>query len=361
MDNVFKKVLYVGPINEFGGIGAVLDMYSKYIKDFTYLSTYPTKSFGSLRFVTQLYNIVYFIGSIFRLIWILIINKNIEIIHLHTALKGSFVRKSIIALIGKMFRKKIVFHIHSGGFRKFYIETKIFKPVIRKILQKWDAVICLSSQWQEFYIKELHLQNTKVIGNPIEHSAMVNVNRKFNYPLQLLFLGKVCDEKGIFDLIHYLNNNRHFINNRIKLIIAGNGEIDRLKMTLKKLDNDTKIEFIGWVSGTAKNKVLSECDIYILPSYFEGLPVSILEAMSFGKPIISTNVGGVPSIVSHQDNGWLFEPGAFECLDRIFDDILECPDILNNYGNNSLKTVHRYYPQVIFKELAALYHSILEN
>ena len=78
---------------------------------------------------------------------------------------------------------------------------------------------------------------------------------------------------------------------------------------------------MGWVQNEAKQSTICSCDIYVLPSYFEGLPVSILEAMAMGKPIIATNVGGIPSIVQNGYNGWLFSPGKFNELNKIFDEI----------------------------------------
>src|SRR5687768_12670425 len=109
-----NQVLYIGPDhrNHRGGVGAVLDVYSKHIQPFKFIPTYVTKSFAK-QFTT-------YVVAIFRLVYICITDKNIRILHIHHASRGSFIRKSILTLIGKLFGKKVILHIHGGGFHNYY-------------------------------------------------------------------------------------------------------------------------------------------------------------------------------------------------------------------------------------------------
>ncbi len=111
-----QHVLYLGPQykNHRGGIGAVLDVYSRNIQSFKFIPTYVTKS-SFKRAVT-------YVSALFKLLGVLITDRQVKILHIHCASKGSFLRKSVMILIGQLFKRKVVLHIHGGG---FIISTKI--------------------------------------------------------------------------------------------------------------------------------------------------------------------------------------------------------------------------------------------
>jgi glycosyltransferase involved in cell wall biosynthesis len=348
---IFNNALFIGPQNDFGGIGAVLQSYEKNIQPFNFIATYPSDNNES--------KFIFFLKSIFKLTQYLFQAKEIKIIHLHTASKGSFYRKSIVCIIGKIFGKKIVFHMHGGLFNQFYYDAGILKYYIKAILKLGDVVICLSNEWLDFYSNEMGLTNVIVLGNPIESYTCSNVPTNTDC-IHLLFLGKICDDKGIFDLIDFLKDNIYFQENKIKLTIAGIGEIERLEKVIENPVLKNNIKFLGWVKDEAKQKIICACDIFILPSYFEGLPVSILESMAMGKPIIATNVGGIPSIVQNNYNGWLFAPGKFNQLNQIFKEIFSDRKILQQYHVNSLTAAKIFAPEVVFAKLNNVYTSLIK-
>ena len=352
MDSIFAKVLYFGPENELGGVGSVLEIYKRNICHYNFIPTYPSNHRKS--------KITFFIKSIFKNIRLLVFNRKIKILHLHSASKGSFIRKSIICIIGKLSGRKIIFHMHSGGFESYYNNSGLLKPYIKYILHASDGVICLSKQWFEFYSSGMHLTNVSIIGNPVEENYCEK-NQQHTETLRLLFLGKICDDKGIFGLINYLKTNKYFLEDQIKLDIGGNGEDERLMKVLNDPILNKHIESHGWVNGEVKKKMICECDIFILPSYVEGLPVSILEAMAGGKPIIATNVGGIPSIVINDYNGWLIDPGAFHQLDIVFEQIFSNENICTKYGANSSVEAKKYTPEVVLAELSTLYKSLVKE
>ena len=105
--------------------------------------------------------------------------------------------------------------------------------------------------------------------------------------------------------------------------------------------------------------MLYETDIFILPSHYEGLPMAILEAMSAGKPIISTSVGGIPSVVRPNHNGWLIEPGKINQLDPILDQIFTEPDLVSSYGLNAFVDAKQFHVQAIVSNLNTIYSELL--
>ena len=107
-----------------------------------------------------------------------------------------------------------------------------------------------------------------------------------------------------------------------------------------------------------KVAVFNNADVFILPSYNEGLPISILEAMSYGKAIISTSVGGIPEIVKQNENGLLIEPGNLEQIEQSINNLLEHPELINEFGAISEQLVQKYLPHFVLKELEGYYTSV---
>jgi glycosyltransferase involved in cell wall biosynthesis len=349
-----SKVLTVGPdyINHRGGVGAVISVYSKYFAVFNFIPTYKV---GSVIFKCYV-----FLTSLFKLIVFLISNPGIKIIHIHGASKGSFYRKFIIFSITKyVFRKKIVFHIHGGGFQKFYAESgKFSKRLIRGLLNNSDCVITLSQSWYEYYHKNFNIKKLIVLPNiidyPIKLQKTVNTDS-----LTLLFFGLICDAKGIFDLLNVIENNKEDYRNRVKLLIGGNGETQRLITMINKNHTSDIVEFLGWVDNEKKSAVFNNSDVFVLPSYAEGLPISILEAMSYGKAIIATDVGGVSEIVRENENGILIEPGNQQQIKLAINNLLDHRELLSKFGAVSELIVQRYMPDAVIKKLEDLYKSLL--
>jgi glycosyltransferase involved in cell wall biosynthesis len=99
--------------------------------------------------------------------------------------------------------------------------------------------------------------------------------------------------------------------------------------------------------------------VFVLPSYFEGSPVAMLEAMSYGKPVISTTVGGIPEIVEPGLNGWLHTPGDREALLKALLYYINEPENIKKHGERSAQIIKNYYPETIVPQLNSVYCSLL--
>ena len=244
--------------------------------------------------------------------------------------------------------------MHGGGFKNYY-HIGINRYYIKFILNISDKTICLSDEWNVFYKSFIQENKITVLGNPVEDFKKIMNLDENNNCINMLFLGKICEEKGIYELIEYLFTNKHFKENKIKLTIGGIGNIDKLESLI---NGNRNIKYVGWITKEEKLKHISDCNLLILPSHHEGQPISILEAMSAGKPIISTNVGGVPSIVKEKHNGWLLNVHELEKLDEIFTEIFNNNEIIRIYGNNSYKASMIFHPNNIINKLEETYENI---
>src|SRR5690606_38109808 len=295
--------------------------------------------------------------SIFRLIRILTVDQEIEVVHIHGAAKGSLLRKSIMAAIARKFGKKVIYHSHGSELKDFYLRSsKFLRKRIAGFFEKVDLVICLSQEWKAFFCEHFSLKQIEVLENIVEEPGPDLISKpNQGFPLRILFLGLIGTRKGVFDLLEVLSKNKEEFEGKLIVSIGGRGETDKLESFVKDKQLEKLVHFEGWVTGIRKDELLKNADVYILPSYNEGLPISILEAMSFGLPIISTNVGGIPQVVNNNFNGFIIQPGDKDAIQKSLTFFLQNIDQIEVMGRNSRKIVEPFYAKNVIPKLKSFY------
>lgn len=342
------KILVIGPQYKpvKGGIAAVLQEYSQLFETFRFVATTggPSRLSKGLYLLSALCKVPY-----------LILTKGIEVVHIHGASYSSFYRKRIFIYLSRFLGAKVVYHIHGGGFEHFYRTGN--SPRILQTLQKCDLVVVLSEHWRHFFADELALPHVQIVNNIIG-APRLHPAEKSNF--KLLYLGHITKEKGIFDLIDVIDENRALFEGRIELHIGGGlYEVDRMVALLKERSLEKIIVFHGWVSGDQKAKLLSDCNAFILPSYYEGMPITILEAMSYGMPVISTCVGGIPEIVTEDVNGILVHPGDKDALRKAILKLAEDKILQQQMGEEAKKAARPFMPEEVEQVLVTIYSGLL--
>lgn len=303
------RVLMLGPSKEsMGGIATVIKNFHMYFKhddiDMIYLDTWKEGDLRS-RLTVTLLSLLKFIKCMFV--------GNIDVIHIHMAQDGSFYRKSLIILIGKLFRKKILLHMHASQFDKFYFNSSnLSKRYIRFILKLPNRIIVLSERWKEFY-KQITDNEIVIVNNAV----LVDKYKYNNNGNIISFMGRLCERKGIYDVLKVSTKILEEHKN-IKLYLCGDGDVEKVKDIILQEGLSNRIIVTGWINDYDKEKILKNSIINILPSYNEGMPMAILETMSKGIPNVSTNIGGIPNVIKNYDNGILISPGN---LDELFNSI----------------------------------------
>lgn len=358
---VHNRVLTIGSeyLNSKGGIGSVIGVYEKCIAPFKFIATYPAEKAKS-----PFYSFLFFSKALLKVVYWLIVDNNVEIVHIHGSHGGSIMRKFIIICIVKgLFKKKVIYHSHSSEFAKYYTKgSYVYKSMAKFVFEKADVIICLSTQWKNYFKSVFKMKIILILENIVEkpsHKLILEMRKESC--LNLLFLGVIGDRKGVFDLLSVINKNKKFYRGKIKLYIGGNGDVSKLIDYIANNVLGHLVRYVGWVSGIEKVNLLLNSDIYLLPSYNEGLPISILEAMSYGKPIISTNIGGIPEIVKNGRNGLLIQPGDEKGLfDSINHFVNNNSDIIS-MGKESLTLVEPYYTDNVIRKLTKIYQSLLDT
>lgn len=350
-ERIQEKVLTIGCAYKppRGGIARVIYCYDKYIFDrFNFVKVSDNKN--------KVYNFFLLVFAVFKYINKLIFDNKIKIIHIHSASYLSFVRSVIFLRIGKFFGKSVIMHIHGGGFRGYYFRNKKF---VYKNLSLCDYVFTLSSEWQSFY-KSIGIKRIKIIENIIPFPDKID-NPIDDNKIHLLFVGLIHERKGIFDLIDVLGEHKTEFEDKIVLHIGGNGDVSSLNSRIKSMGLEGFVKYEGWLEDDAKTELFNTCKILVLPSYIEGMPLSILEAMSYKLAILSTRVGGIPSIVKHKSNGLLVEAGNLKELYDALTIMVNDNELLEAMCNSAANRVEQYYPSSVNRRLTAFYKAILKN
>lgn len=339
-----------------GGIGSVIEAYSKNFSVFNYVCTYGTSE-------NKIVIVFKFLKSLLELSIALIKDRNIQIVHIHGAAKGSFFRKYIIFILTKyLFEKKVIFHCHGSEMEKFYHSSpKIVRKMMSFFFKKVDLIICLSNSWSLFFKENFLPKKIVVLENIVEEAIEKPIkDYQTDQTMNFLFMGAIGNRKGIFDLLETISLHKQEFSGKMKLTIGGNGEIKRLNEFIEINQLSEFVIYKGWVTGELKNKLLLETDVYILPSYNEGLPISILEAMSYGLPVISTNVGGIPEIITNGKNGCVITPGDKEAIYSALRLFIDTPILCKEYGINTLEVVEPYYAKNVIPKLESIYKELLK-
>lgn len=328
-----------------GGVAAVENVYSTFYQPFNHVTTTVTNG--------QVKKLLVLCKAILQFLYWMLFHPEIKIVHVQGSVGASFWRKAIFIYIAKFFHKKVVWHMHAGRFAVFYQQHRY---AVRKVVNKSDVIIALSEYWKEYFKNEFPTKRVEIIKNVI---SAPRVHKQQTGYFTLLFLGLLGKNKGIYDLLECIRDHKVEFQGKLKLYMGGNGEIEHVKQLIKEYGIADIVIFEGWVSGDKKIELLNKSDAYILPSYKEGLPISILEAMSYGMPIISTPVGGIPEIVSNGENGYLVEPGNKEDIYKAIISLLNDSDLRNRMGSVSLSRVGEHLPEYVEKQLETLYDSLL--
>ncbi len=289
----------------------------------------------------------------------LLINRKIGLLHCHISMRASFWRKSIFATLVRQFKVAVILHIHGGRFKVFYDDQPSFlQHIIRYQLEKADRVLVLSPTWQEFVKSIAPRANVKICRNYVEMPPLERI-KKDPFVINVLFLGFVGNLKGIHDLLAVLPEVVK-IHPNLRLLVGGNGEIDNAKDIVAREGLTNYVEFMGWVSGDLKRDLLENADIFVLPSYKEGLPVSLLEAMSYGIPVISTTVGSIPELIDDKVNGFLISPGDRLALQNLIVQLGIDARLRVEIGQTGRQTIlEQYSRQVVLPELEAIYSELI--
>jgi glycosyltransferase involved in cell wall biosynthesis len=297
---------------------------------------------------------------------IVLLRKRPDIVHINTASYWSFWENAFYLLVSRALFRKTVFHVHGGRFKEFYKNSNCFsKFLIRKTLSLTDKVIVLSPSWGKFLESLLPKNRIAVVENFVDLSQFHKYIRKYDiakHPITVLFVGGPgAKEKGLYDIINSIPLVLEQYRNILFVFVACSS-INELRTFSEKEEMASHTRLLGYLHGDEKLKIFFESDIFILPSYGEGLPITILEAMAAGLPVIATSVGAIPEVIEDGKNGFLTEVGDYVGLAKKILKLARDMKLRQEMGKNNLKKIERQYNKdLVVSKLSAEYEKLLGN
>ena len=255
----------------------------------------------------------------------------------------SFLEKCLYCFIASAVGSKTYLSVRSGVFmtecRKKTCKAFIFKTCL-KIPHN---IICQGKSWQAFYSATCDLPSSKVhiLYNYVElqkisNSFLLKKNRHLNdnkNKIRIIFIGWLQKNKGILELLKAFSQTDTA---SLSLhVVGGGGLYDHLKERY----NFSNVTYTNWISNAKVLELLSNSDVFILPSYNEGLPNSMLEAMSCGVFPIVSNVGSVGDFIEHNCNGYLLDEVSVNSIQESLQYIIKQRSCLVDKGALAKKTV----------------------
>lgn len=350
------RVLMTGPHDSVkGGIRTVVNNYLKWEDwngvELLYVPVFIEKNniIKSLFFVINYLNIIK-----------ICFTEHLDIVHLHMAERGSFYRKAFILMFCRRMKIKTVIHHHGAEFLEFYDTSSLRKKTfIQKILKSADMNLMLSRFQERQMLLRFPEIKTAVLYNSVEGCCE---NIYHAEAKTILFLGRLCKRKGVYDFLEVLAECDQLLDERIEVRLCGDGEIGRVKQVVRKYGLEHRISSIGWHSKNQLREIYKDTMLYILPSYHEGLPMSLLETMSYGIPCIVSNVAAIPEIIKNEENGILVHAGNTDEIKTAILKLTADEKLRKKIGKNGLLTIKKgFLMKEKTEELQNIYDRILRK
>ena len=289
-----------------------------------------------------------------------------ELVHIHSSFGGSFYRMQPFIYIAGKRGIPVLDHCHGADFETFYVNASDKKKArIKEVFGRFTKVIVLSDEWRERLSTFLPREKMTVINNYCKPQPQNEVETACNgrfFGKQVLFLGELGQRKGGYDFAGIVENTVKKCPD-VRFVFAGSGskeDENRIKEMLEQKGLSEKCLFPGWVRDEAKDRLLRESAVFMLPSYQEGLPMAILDAMAYGLPVVSTYVGGIPQLINNGVNGYLAQPGDCEAIADGICCILDNADVYKKLSEESYKTAKDEFGfETHLDKLEAVYDEIL--
>lgn len=293
------------------------------------------------------------VTAYFRFLWKI---WGYEIVHVNVASDTSYFRKSFFIRTAKALHKKIVIHQHGGDFEGFY-NCQLGdrgREKVRKVLSMGDAFLVLAPFFKDFFGGIIDRNKITILPDAIE---MPRQAPKEYGQHKVLFLGRICKAKGIEELLQVMPSLKEKFPD-VKLYLGGIFEDQELQKKVEELSE--LAEWLGWLDGEEKEKYLKQCDVFVLPSYFEGQSVSILEAMSYSCAVVASKIGGIPQMIVDGKTGILVEPKNADSLRLGLEKALTDSVLCERLGKAARKKVaEEFSMEKNMEQLLGIYETIL--
>lgn len=358
-----KVLILIPGKNARGGITNYYASIRKYLpKEIIYLErgarNWPKKS----NMFSELLRIVSdYISFTYSLLF-----QKISIVQTTTAFyRASIIRDGFFLIIAHLLRKKTIVFFRGWNDQYAHNLSGLSLRLFKLVYFNTNALIDLSEQNVEHlkklgYKKEVHLETTVVDEDLLENIDVMSLTSKRikHKKKRILFLSRIEKAKGIYKLLESYQQIKS-LDNDYELIFAGDGnELENLTEKIK-LEKIQDVETLGFVQGKQKTELFEQATIFVFLSDFEGMPNAVLEAMAFGLPVITTNVGGIASVFRDNHNGYLLESYEKENLVKKIESLIKNEELYTKISKNNYKEAQeKLMSNIVAKRMMKIFEKL---
>jgi len=362
------KILVIGHIGKpVGGLSIYYEclLNSSFADKVNYRfldSMSGTKAFaerGKFNTISILNGVILFI----KFTWCIFTFKP-DMIDIATAYGNSFLKNSLLIIFAWLLGKKVILRPHCSLKMLIPENKKTVRFYTLIILRLCSGIIVLSKEW--IHLSELLPgKRIELLPNAINLDPFLEIERPHRNYITILFLGHIGREKGIYELldaVELLNS----ASNNFRLILVGESlqkdEIAEIDEKIKEKKLESLISILPPAYGSEKIQYFIDSDIFVLPSHHEGMPISIIEAMASGLPIVATDVGGIPDLIKNNVSGLLIQAyNSKELADSIYK-LLKSTELRRYLGENArLKAKENHEIENYVDDIVDYYQQIISN
>ena len=266
-------------------------------------------------------------------------------VHVNMAERLSLWRKSAVVVMCRALGIPVVLHLHAAQLHHYYRSLPSpLRAVVRWVFSLPSSVIVLGDAAKRFVTEDLQVPTARVeiVINGVPEPAHGKREREPGGPRRVLFLGNLSERKGVSDLLKALAQGR-FDPQAVEVVLAGGGDVAGYQAKARDLGVDKLVRFAGWCDQQQVAALMAQSDVLVLPSYDEGLPLVILEALAHGVAVVCTPVGEIPTALTDGVNALFVAPGDIEGIAAGLHKVLDDPELLAKLGHDGRALYERQF------------------
>jgi glycosyltransferase involved in cell wall biosynthesis len=273
-------------------------------------------------------------------------------IHVNMAERLSVFRKGAVIVVSRALGIPVVLHLHAAQLHHFYPRLpKPLQAMTRWVFSLPTSCVVLGTTAQRFVVDQLRVPASRVeiVINGVPSPTVPRRIGKEDALKRLLFVGNLSERKGVTDLLQALSHPG-FANLRFELVLAGGGDIASYQAKASELGIEKVVRFAGWSEQKEVAALMAQADVLVLPSYDEGLPLVILEALANGVAVVCTPVGEIPSALRDGVTACFVQPGDVKGLAESLQSLLLQPGLMKLLETNGKALYEKNFslPQFFF-------------
>lgn len=267
-------------------------------------------------------------------------------VHVNMAERLSLWRKASVVTMCRALGVPVVLHVHAAQLHHYYRSL----PSVLQRLTRWvfslpSSVVVLGVAARRFVTEELHVppQRVEIVINGVPAPGEARPARASGAPRRVLFVGNLSERKGVSDLLAALARPGFDAVGPLEVVLAGGGDIAAYRAKARELGVRDIVRFAGWCDQEHVADLMAKADVLVLPSYDEGLPLVILEALAHGVAVVCTAVGEIPAVLTDGVDACFVQPGDVEGIATGLQKVLGDEQLLATLGRNGRALYERQF------------------